>query len=102
MAQAPVQIEDYLKNVDFPARRDEILKQARGNDAPKEVLDGLQRLPDREYRNADQVNQEMGSVQSAAMKGGTGGTQAGARSGGGETGRAESTRTGQDIGKKTP
>jgi hypothetical protein len=45
----------HLNAVDFPAGRDDILRQAHREDAPPEVLAALRALPPVDYRDMDEV-----------------------------------------------
>ncbi|RXA20278.1 DUF2795 domain-containing protein [Methanosarcina sp. MSH10X1] len=44
--------------MDYPAGKKEIIKKARDNKAPKEVIEILEDIPDREYENAADVSKE--------------------------------------------
>jgi hypothetical protein len=50
------ELNDYLKTVDFPARRDEIVQAARKLSAPEGVIAALQAMPPVEYGNKDEVH----------------------------------------------
>jgi len=50
------ELNDYLKTVDFPARRDEIVRAARNLSAPEGVIAALQAMPSVEYGNKDEVH----------------------------------------------
>ena len=48
----PLELEaNYLLGASFPASKHEVVEVARANDAPKRVLDLLNRLEEREYAN---------------------------------------------------
>jgi hypothetical protein len=42
---SPVEVQSYLKGVDYPASREDLVQAARRNGASGEVLQILQRLP---------------------------------------------------------
>ncbi len=44
-----------MKGMDFPAKAADIVKNAKSNGAPKDVLDALGRLPDHDYSNVAEV-----------------------------------------------
>jgi hypothetical protein len=44
--------------MDYPAGKKEILKKAKENNAPQQVIKILQDLPDREFENAADVSKE--------------------------------------------
>ena len=51
-----VELNHYLKTVDFPAHRDDIVKAAREQSAPEGVITALQAMPPVEYGNKDEVH----------------------------------------------
>jgi hypothetical protein len=60
MAANPIDIQRHLKGVDYPADRDELVDAARSQDAPPEVIEALERLPeDREVDGPDEVMEEL-------------------------------------------
>ncbi len=56
-------ITRYLKGIDFPAEKEELVQQARDNDADEEVINALEDLDDREYESMADV---MRSISKAA------------------------------------
>lgn len=63
MSRDPSQIRSYLTGVDFPARKDEIVRAARDQNAPDDVLRELQQLPDREFRQPNEITEQMQQMQ---------------------------------------
>jgi hypothetical protein len=52
----PIEIQRHLKGVDYPADRSELLDTARSENAPPEVVEALESLPeDEEYEGPDDV-----------------------------------------------
>lgn len=45
----PAEIRDYLNGVVYPANLEDLLAQARSNDASDKVLAALARIPDEDY-----------------------------------------------------
>jgi hypothetical protein len=45
----------YLDDIAFPCSRNEILKCAEENEAPDLILDAIEDLPERRYRNIREV-----------------------------------------------
>jgi hypothetical protein len=37
----PIEMQKYLKGVDYPASKDDLVSKAQSNDAPSEVVDQL-------------------------------------------------------------
>jgi len=50
-----------LKGMDFPARKDKLVSYARDHGADQDVIDVLNKLPDREYNSMADVMQGYGS-----------------------------------------
>ena len=46
----------YLSGVSFPIRKDGLLSRAHSNNAPQDIMDVLERLPDRVYRSTADIN----------------------------------------------
>lgn len=46
---SPSNVAKYLKGIDFPAHREDLVKHAKKNDADEEVIDELKKMPDEEY-----------------------------------------------------
>ena len=61
--QSPVNITRHLKGIDFPAHKKDLIDHATGNKADQEVVDILQRMPDREYASMANVMKGVGDVE---------------------------------------
>ena len=59
MADRPIQIDvqKYLSGVDYPAGKADLVETARSQGAPKEVIDALEGLPDRQFESPVQVTE---------------------------------------------
>jgi hypothetical protein len=55
-------VSHYLKGVDYPAKRDDLMQQAKKNGAESEVLNVIKQLPDQEYGNMADVMKGYGEV----------------------------------------
>ena len=55
----PTQIQKFLGGMDYPADRQTILDKARENDAPDDVMQTLEGLPEREYEGPNGVIKEL-------------------------------------------
>jgi len=53
--QSPSNISHYLKGIDFPATKDQLLEHAQENDAEQDVLDKIESMPDEEYQSMADV-----------------------------------------------
>ncbi|HZX50065.1 MAG TPA: DUF2795 domain-containing protein [Candidatus Paceibacterota bacterium] len=56
------EVEQYIQGVTFPASKDELLVQARENDAPVEVISALEDLPVDKFEGAEEVEKAMGAT----------------------------------------
>lgn len=58
MAHAnPIQIQKYLKGVDYPARRAQLIEHARQQGADDNICASLEQLPDEEFETPADVSQ---------------------------------------------
>ena len=55
-------LQVYLKGMDYPAGRQDLMTHARKNDAPEVVIAALERFEDRSYRSATDVSTEFGKI----------------------------------------
>ncbi len=60
---SPANIAHYLKNIDFPCSREQILRQAENNNADDEVLEVLQQMPESDYGSMADVMKGVGQVE---------------------------------------
>lgn len=60
--QSPANVQSHLKGVDYPARKEDLIRKARENGAPDEVMDILQKLPGEEYGGPQDVMKAYGQV----------------------------------------
>jgi len=58
-----------LQQVDYPATRDEIVRVAEDSEAPTDTLNFLRRLPNREYRDPDDVLRQFAEAEARAGMG---------------------------------
>jgi len=59
LKELPMEIQEILKNTDFPANRNDIIAQERKNGAIPDILQGLGMLPDKKYNSAEDVAREL-------------------------------------------
>ena len=52
-----IEVQKHLKGMDYPASKGDLVEHARGQDAPEEVLNFLEGLPDRNYTSPAEVTQ---------------------------------------------
>lgn len=63
MAVNPIQLQKYLKGMDYPAGKDDILKKAEQEGADESVRATLQKLPDETYQTPADVSQAIGRIE---------------------------------------
>lgn len=56
----PVTVQRYLKGVEYPADRDDLLAAAEANDAPDEVVEAIEALEEQLYDGPDEVAEGLG------------------------------------------
>ena len=59
----PVQVQKYLKGVDYPASKNDLLNQARAEGADQDVLATLERLPDETFQSPADVSEAIGRIE---------------------------------------
>lgn len=60
---SPIEIGKHLKGIKFPVNKENLVEHARQNQAPREILSVLERMPDREFRNAADVSKGVGEIE---------------------------------------
>ena len=55
----PIQIQKYLKGLDYPVNKSDVIKQAKKNGAEREVIDILNTLEDQEYSSSVDVSKSV-------------------------------------------
>ena len=51
-----IEVQKYLSGVDYPASKDELVQHARSQNAPDDVIEALESLPDGEYDGPNRVS----------------------------------------------
>jgi hypothetical protein len=59
---SPIDLQSYLKGVDYPAKRRDLIDHARKNNAPENVIAALELFSDRTYRSTTEVSEEFGKL----------------------------------------
>jgi len=62
--KSPVELQKYLKGVDYPASKEDLVAASERNGAPREVVDLLQRLPSDRFESPVGVQQAFGELTS--------------------------------------
>lgn len=58
MEASPIEVQKALKGMDYPAKKQDLIKKAKDNDAPQKVMHVLENLPDKEFESAVDVSRE--------------------------------------------
>ena len=54
---SPIEVQKYLGGIDYPASKDDIMRTARESGADGDVLEALDRIPDRDYDGPTAVSE---------------------------------------------
>lgn len=54
-----IRAQKFLSGVDYPASKEDLLKTAREEGAEKDVLEALEKLPDRDYEGPTGISAEL-------------------------------------------
>jgi hypothetical protein len=57
---SPTEIQKYLKGVEYPASKEDLVSAAEENDAPEEVIDALEDLNEDEFAGPADVQKAAG------------------------------------------
>ncbi|MBE3558712.1 MAG: DUF2795 domain-containing protein [Ktedonobacteraceae bacterium] len=67
MAQvSPKDVEKFLKGVDYPARKQDLIRHAQQQNADQRVLETLRQLPEQTFDGPIAVNRAIGEVERQA------------------------------------
>ena len=58
MHTSPIKVQKALKDMDYPAKKEDLVKHAKERNASDEVMQDINELPDKEYTNAADVSKE--------------------------------------------
>lgn len=59
----PMNLEGFLYGVQFPSVKAEIINYAEENGASEEAMEVLRALPERDYRNMQDINEGLGLIE---------------------------------------
>ena len=63
MAVNPIQIQKFLKGVNYPASKGDLLENAEREGADEDVRTTLEKLPDQEYETPADVSKALGNIE---------------------------------------
>lgn len=52
----PIELQKYLKGMDYPAKKADLIKKAQQNGANEQICSMLQKLPDKPFDSAADVS----------------------------------------------
>lgn len=58
-APSPIEVQKYLHGLEYPAQRQEIIDKAEEEGADRDIIELLQRLPDRDYESPVEISSEV-------------------------------------------
>lgn len=56
---SPISIEKYLKDANYPASKQDLVKCAKDNNAPENVMNILNKMSDKKYNSPVDITKEM-------------------------------------------
>jgi hypothetical protein len=59
----PIELQKYLKGMNYPASKDDLIEHAEEQGADDEILDLLEQIPDEEYDAPTDVNKALGELE---------------------------------------
>ena len=61
--QSPANVTHNLKGIDFPAKKADLIQQAKDNGAESDVLDAIEAMPERDYETMADVMEAYGEAE---------------------------------------
>jgi Protein of unknown function (DUF2795) len=58
MNTSPIEVQKALKNMNYPANKEDLIKHAKDRDASDKVMQDIENLPEKEYTSASDVSKE--------------------------------------------
>jgi hypothetical protein len=58
----PIEVEKSLKGIDFPAKKQDLVKHAQKRGADEKVIETIKDLPEDEFHNAADVAKAIGEL----------------------------------------
>jgi predicted transcriptional regulator len=60
---SPAAVQKYLKGVEYPSTKDDLLDVAMENEAPEEIIDKIEQLPSSEFKGQQDVMKALGQME---------------------------------------
>jgi Protein of unknown function (DUF2795) len=58
----PAEVERYLKGVNYPAKKEDLIKHAQQQGANKDVIEVLKEMRDQNFNSPVEVNKAVGEI----------------------------------------
>jgi hypothetical protein len=58
----PIQVQKFLGGIDYPADKDTLLRAAKDHGADDDVMDTLNRLPEKKFNSPNDVSEGIGKI----------------------------------------
>jgi len=59
---SPAQVEKSIKGTHFPAKKQDLIQQAKQNNANQEVLDILENMPNKQFKSPVDISKAIGKM----------------------------------------
>jgi hypothetical protein len=59
----PIQVEKFLKGMDYPVSKQDIIQKAEEEGADDNVIETLNKLPERQYNSPVSISKELGKIE---------------------------------------
>jgi hypothetical protein len=59
----PVQVQKYLKGVDYPLSKQDLVKRAQEEGADQQLVKTLERIPGEEFKSPADISQAIGRLE---------------------------------------
>jgi hypothetical protein len=60
---SPAIVEKYLAGMHYPAEKRALISNAQGKEAPSDVMDLINKLPDKTYNSPIDITKEIGKIE---------------------------------------
>ena len=60
---SPAIVEKYLAGMHYPAKKHNLVENAKNKNAPEEVIDLINKLPDKTYNSPIDITKEIGKIE---------------------------------------
>ena len=59
----PIQVQKYLKGVDYPVSKQDLVKRAQEEGADQNLVKTLEQIPRDEFRSPKEISQAIGEIE---------------------------------------